>query len=80
MCSVDSETNNVFEENLTQKHQFLFVYFDEYECGIYFNKVWNCPERSVDSETNTVFEEHLTHKHVFLFVYLNEYDCGIYFN
>ena len=56
------------------------MYFDEYECGIYFNKVWNCPERSVDSETNTVFEEHLTHKHVFLFVYLNEYDCGIYFN
>ena len=29
MCSVDSETNNVFEENLTQKHQFLFVYFHE---------------------------------------------------
>ena len=56
------------------------MYFDEYECGIYFNKVWNCPERSVDSEKNTVFEEHLTHKHVFLFVYLNEYDCGIYFN
>ena len=45
------------------------MYFDEYECGIYFNKVWNCPERSVDSETNTVFEEHLTQKHHFLFVY-----------
>ena len=69
-----------FKEHLTQKHYFLFVYFDEYVCGIYFNKVWNCPERSVDSEKNTVFEEHLTHKHVFLFVYLNEYDCGIYFN
>ena len=29
MCSVDSETNNVFEENSTQKHQFLFVYCHE---------------------------------------------------
>ena len=50
------------------------MYFDEYECGIYFNKVWNCPECSVKSETNTVFEEHLTEKHHFLFVYFNKYE------
>ena len=56
------------------------MYFDEYECGIYFNKVWNCPERSVDSETKTVFEEHLTQKHHFLFLYFDEYDFGIDFN
>ena len=70
----------VFEECLTQKHRFLFVHFDEYESGIYFNEVWNCPEYSVDSKTKTVFEEHLTQKHHFLFVYFDEYECGIYFN
>ena len=56
------------------------MYFDEYECGIYFNTVWNCPECSYDSETKTVFDEHLTQKHHFLFLYFDEYECGIYFN
>jgi hypothetical protein len=32
------EQTTVFEEHLTQKHHFLFVYFDEYECGIYSNE------------------------------------------
>ena len=39
----------VFEECLTQKHRFLFVYFDEYECGIYSNELWNCPDCTFDS-------------------------------
>ena len=36
-CTVESEKETFFEEHLSRKHQFLFVYFDEYECGIYFN-------------------------------------------
>ena len=35
-CTVESEKKTAFEEHLTQKHHFLFVYFDEYECGIYW--------------------------------------------
>ena len=46
------------------------MYFDEYECGIYFNHGWKCPECSVDSETKTDFKENLTHKHSKLFVIL----------
>ena len=48
-CTVESEKKTAFEEHLTQKHHFLFVYFDEYECGIYSNELWNCPECTVDS-------------------------------
>ena len=70
----------VSEKHFIQKHYLSFVYFDEYECGIYFNTVWNCPECSYDSETKTVFDEHLTQKHHFLFLYFDEYECGIYFN
>ena len=55
MCSVDSETNNVFEENSTQKHQFLFVYFYEYEFGFISSKFGIVPECSVDSEIYNVF-------------------------
>ena len=56
------------------------MYFNKYECGIYFYKVWKCLACSADSETKIVFEEHLTQKHPFLFVYFDEYECGIYSN
>ena len=52
-----------FKEHLTQKHHFLFVYFDEHVCGIYFNKVWNCPECSEDSEKK-LFLKNISFKNI----------------
>ena len=37
-CTVESEKKTAFEEHLTQKHQFLFVYFYEYEFGFISSK------------------------------------------
>ena len=48
------------------------MYLNEYDCGIYFNKVWNCPEFTVESEKENCFWRIFNSKTSFLFcIFMN---------
>ena len=47
-----------FKEHLTQKHYFLFVYFDEYVCVAFISIKFGIVKCSEDSEKKTVSEKH----------------------